>query len=552
MEFEILGPLRVRAADGRVIALPGAKPRALLAMLLLHPNQPISTERLAVALWGEDVPATAVQTVQVHVSRLRRALGDGGLLDTTSAGYRLRVAPGELDAERFEDKLGEGRSELAAGDVERARNVLREALALWRGPALGDLADEPFAALEIARLEEQRLTALESRLEADLAAGLHAELTGELHRLASEHPWRERLHGQLMLALYRCGRQAEALDVYRRAREVLVEALGIEPGPELRELHRAILAHDPDLRGTIPRQDTPRPEAALPVTGAVGPRSSILVVPEPEADAGAVLSLAGRLAQRPPGEVVLANIVEREHELAEAARELDRHRRRLADAGVPVRAAAFTSSSPSDDLVLLGNEQQPGLVLLGAPRQLLRTGTPDTQLARVLDNMPCDVMLMASRGKDSLQLSADRPVVVPFGGAEHEWAAVEIAAWIASTYSARLKLLGTRADPVRGRRDASRLLARAALMVQRVAAVPTEPELIAPGPAGVLAAAETAGLLVIGLASHWRELGLGTTRLALLRDAVPPSALIRRGLRPGAVSPSGSFTRFTWTLTPGG
>ena len=342
-----------------------------------------------------------------------------------------------------------------------------------------------------------------------------------------------------MLALYRGGRQADALEVYAHAREVLVDTLGIEPGPDLRELHRAILAHDPDLRGAtrapVPPQPAPAPAVA----------ASILVVAGEHTEA--LLSLAGRLAQRPPGEVVLANIVEREHELAGAASVLDGHRRTLADAGVPVRAAAFTSPSPSDDLVLLGNEQQPGLVLLGAPESLLRTGTPDEPLARVLDEMPCDVLLLAAR--DSLRISAERPVVVPFGGAEHEWAAIEIAAWVATAYSARLKLLGTRADPTSGRRDASRLLARAALMVQRVAAVPTEPELIAPGPEGVLAAAETAGLVVIGLPSHWRELGLGPTRLAVLRDAAPPSALVRRGLRPGAEAP-GAFTRFTWTHTP--
>ncbi len=537
MEFEILGPLRVRADDGQLIALPGAKPRALLAMLLLAPNQAISAERLALGLWGEDAPEGATATVRVHVSRLRHSLGAAAVLETTAAGYSVRVAPGELDAERFEDKLTAGRGELAAGRVEPARSVLHEALALWRGPALDDLADEPFAAPEIARMEEQRLTALEARVEADLAAGLHAELIGELQRLASEHPWRERVHAQLMLALYRGGRQADALEVFARAREVLVDTLGIEPGPDLRELHRAILAHDPDLRGAARVPAPPQPAPAV--------AASILVVAGEHTEA--LLSLAGRLAQRPPGEVVLANIVEREHELAGAASVLDGHRRTLADAGIPVRAAAFTSPSPSDDLVLLGNEQQPGLVLLGAPESLLRTGTPDEPLAHVLDEMPCDVLLLAAR--DSLRISAERPVVVPFGGAEHEWAAIEIAAWVATVYSARLKLLGTKADPTSGRRDASRLLARAALMVQRVAAVPTEPELIAPGPEGVLAAAETAGLVVIGLPSHWRELGLGRTRLAVLRDAGPPCALVRRGLRPGAETP-GEFTRFTWTHTP--
>jgi predicted ATPase/DNA-binding SARP family transcriptional activator len=248
MEFSVLGPFEVRAAGGRAVALGGVKPRALLAVLAMHANESVSAEPLAHALWGEDAPASAVKTVQVHVSRLRRALGDPELLVTTPAGYRLRVLPGELDAERFERLVADGRTRLAAGDAERAAATLSEALGLWRGPPLADLAALPFATAEIARLEEQRLAALELRAEADLAAGRHAELVPELERLTREQPWRERLHAQLMLALYRSGRQADALEAYRRAREVLVEELGIEPGVELAELQRAILAHDPGLR----------------------------------------------------------------------------------------------------------------------------------------------------------------------------------------------------------------------------------------------------------------------------------------------------------------
>ena len=246
MEFGILGPLVVRSDAGAMV-LGGARPRAVLAVLLLHPNESVSAERLAVALFGEDAAAGTVKTVRVHVSRLRRALGDPEVLTTTTDGYRLRVHPDELDAERFERLTGDGQEALRAGQPERAAAVLREALGLWRGPPLGELADVPFAAAEVARLEEQRLAALEARVEADLAVGRHAELIGELRQLTSTHPLRERLQGQLMLALYRGGRQADALQAYRRARELLVDGLGIEPGHELRGLEQSILRQDPRL-----------------------------------------------------------------------------------------------------------------------------------------------------------------------------------------------------------------------------------------------------------------------------------------------------------------
>ena len=247
MEFRILGPLEVHGELGAV-RVSGRKPRAVLAVLLLHANEPVSPERLALALWGEEAPATAVSTVQVHISRLRKALGDGEFITTSSAGYRIRVEPGEFDAERFERLVEDGRRALAAGRATEAATVLREALALWRGPPLADLAFEPFAHVEIARLEEQRLAALEARIEADLAAGRHAELVGELRRLVAEQPTREQLAGHLMVALYRCGRQAEALDAYRDAREKLADDLGIEPGPELRALQDAVLRHDQSLQ----------------------------------------------------------------------------------------------------------------------------------------------------------------------------------------------------------------------------------------------------------------------------------------------------------------
>ena len=280
MHFQILGPLEVRSERGAV-GLEGLKPRAVLAVLLLHANEPVSAERLAVALWGQDAPPGAVKTVQVHVSRLRKALGDPEAVTTTPAGYRLRVRPGELDAERFAYGVAEGRRALEAGDAERAGVVLREALELWHGPALADLEFEPFAAAEIARLEEQRLAALEVRVEADLARGSQGALVSELQQLRAEHPTRERLTAQLMLALYRSGRQAEALEVYRDARQILIEQAGLEPDAELQQLHQAILRHDPSLSlpTSVEARDLEVVGLDVPVRTGSGPRSALPASP---------------------------------------------------------------------------------------------------------------------------------------------------------------------------------------------------------------------------------------------------------------------------------
>ena len=189
LEFRILGPLEV-SADGRSVPLGGVKPRAVLAVLALHANQPVSAERLAVAVWGEEVPPSAVKTIQVYVARLRKALGDPDVLDTTAAGYRLRVRSGELDAERFERQVADARQALEEGRAQQAAAHLRESLDLWRGPPLAELASAPFAPAEISRLEEQYLAAVELRVDADLAAGRDAELIGELQQLTQRHPWR--------------------------------------------------------------------------------------------------------------------------------------------------------------------------------------------------------------------------------------------------------------------------------------------------------------------------------------------------------------------------
>ncbi len=253
MDFRILGPLEA-LDEGRQVTLGGSKQRVLLAVLLLHANETLSTDRLIEELWGEHPPATAAKTVQVHISRLRKALGaqasngSRGAVVTREHGYELDIDPERLDANRFERLVAEGSAALAGGRPEAAASVLEGALSLWRGAPLGELAYEPFAQPQIARLDDLRLAALEQLIDAKLALADHAEVLGRLETLIAEHPYRERLRAQLMLALYRSDRQADALQAYQDARRTLVEELGIEPGERLRDLERAILAQDPELQ----------------------------------------------------------------------------------------------------------------------------------------------------------------------------------------------------------------------------------------------------------------------------------------------------------------
>jgi predicted ATPase/DNA-binding SARP family transcriptional activator len=259
VDFRLLGPLEVEAG-GAVLPVGGPRQRALLAYLLLYANEVVSDSRLIDALWGEEPPSRAANSLQVAVHQLRKLLGRERI-ETVGDGYRLRLEPGELDLERFGELL--------------ERNPAT-ALELWRGPALAGV-DAPFAQAESARLEELRLAAVEARIEEELRSGARELLVPDLERLIAEHPFRERLRGQLMLALYRAGRQVEALDAYREARRVLVEELGIEPGPELQELERAILRQDPAL---VPPALAAERGARLPVpaTPLVGRRLELAAV----------------------------------------------------------------------------------------------------------------------------------------------------------------------------------------------------------------------------------------------------------------------------------
>ena len=261
MDFRILGPLEVLVGD-RSLALGGVKQRMLLASLLLNVNQVVSSDRLIEDLWEGERLENATKALQVAVTRLRRTLEpdrasgqSSGLLVTRPPGYELRLGRDELDLHRFEDELDGGRRALAAGEPALAADMLRRALAMWRGPPLADLTHESFPRAEIARMEELRISAVEERIAADLDLGRHAALVAELSELVGRHPLRERLREQLMLALYRSGRQAEALDAYSDARRALTDELGIEPGRDLQERQQAVLRQDPAL-------DPPRATAA--------------------------------------------------------------------------------------------------------------------------------------------------------------------------------------------------------------------------------------------------------------------------------------------------
>ena len=262
MRFCVLGPLEAYA-NGHRVTIGGGRERALLALLLVHSGEIVSRDRLIDELWGGEPPSSGSQSLDVYLSRLRKAFREAGandVLATRSPGYVLYAE--ETDARRFEILAGEGRDALAAGDPGRAAERLMQALARWRGAAYLEVADEPWARAEAGRLEELRLAATEDRIDAELSLGHHATLVGELEQLVARHRTRERLVGQLMLALYRSERQADALAAYRAARRSLVEDLGLEPGPELRRLEAAVLAQDPAL-------DLPPKSGREPLRGGV-------------------------------------------------------------------------------------------------------------------------------------------------------------------------------------------------------------------------------------------------------------------------------------------
>jgi DNA-binding SARP family transcriptional activator len=494
--FLLLGPLEA-FVDGRSVELPGGKPSALLARLLLDSGRVVAVETLVDSLWGERAPPSAQKVLQVYVSQLRKAIGAASI-ETRAPGYRLRAERDEHDLGRFEVLVERARDE--AGPARRAKR-LREALALWRGEPLAEFRDEPFAAPAGRRLEELRLGALEQRIEAELELGEHARLVPELETLAEHEPLREWPLRQLMVALYRSGRQAEALEHYREGRARLVEELGIEPGPRLQELERAILRHDP----VLDQQGAPQPTARGAVICAGAGLHELL----------APLCADGR-------ELILVELVGSD-ELADRARALELLRAELTGRGVEARAVCFTSSDPGADLVRLASEQEAELLVVGG------TNAPT--------GCPCDVALAP---RPDLALQGREPVLVPFGGGPDEWAALELGAWLARAHGLPLRLLGAEASG--DQRDASRLLASASLALQRFAGATAEPVLVPPGSEGILS--QPGSVMVVPLGDE-----LDRTRKELVERSVIPVLLVRPGLRPSGLAPDHTLTRFSWSLS---
>jgi DNA-binding SARP family transcriptional activator len=528
LEYRILGPLEV-VADGAPAPLGGPRQRAVLAILLAHANEAVPIGRIIDGVWGEQPPETAENIVQGYVSQLRKALGRD-VIGTRGRGYAITVADETLDLRRFERHLRVGEDALADDRPAAAAAELRAALGLWRGPALSDLAGEPCARPIAARVDELRLVALERTLEADLARGRHREAVAELAALIAEHPLRERFRALQMLALYRCGRQADALDAFRAARATLVEELGIEPGAALRDLERRILEHDPTLDPTT--STTPQaiaPDGRRVLTALLSTASLPLLV-----------ALSDSLAHGDEREVVLATTVTGAGDLTEATRTLAEAQAGLDANGATARAAAFTSITPGDDLARLAAEQDVELLLVDAPARLLE----DARLLTLLEKAPCDVAIAVGE-----RAPGPGAVLVPFSGAEHDWAAIELGAWLARSRGCPLELAG--ASIGEGGRDASRMLASASLAIQRALGIPADPLIVAPSPAALVEVARSRAIVVVGLTERWRGEGLGRARTALAVEPGVTTVLVRRGLRPGGLAPRESHTRFTWTIAVG-
>ena len=527
LEFCLLGPLEVVGEAGP-IPLGGPKQRATLAILLLGANRVVPIERLADDLYHGTAPVTAVTQVQRQVSELRRILG-APAIETRPPGYILRLAPDQLDLHRFERLTERAAQVRARGAAQQAAELLREALGIWRGGALADLADEPFARVAIERLEEIRLAAIERRIDAELALGRHAELVGELQELVAAHPFGERFGEQLMLALYRSGRQTEALTVYRATREALVEQFGIEPTPSLRLLERAILTQDGSLDVAVPDRDAPRPQRP------------VLMLPSEERAVDPLLAVAAPLARVHARELIAARLLADGADVALTSAALNARRESL---DLDVRTAAFTTGVWADDADRLASMTDAALILIDAPSNVDAAQLPD-ELAGLLERSAADVGLLAGPAPD---WTRGEGVFVPFGGGVQDWAALELAAWLAAATDLPLRLVGTKADASLGRRDASRLLADAALAVQRVVGVPSEPLLAEPSDAALVAAVERATVVVLGVSPRWRLDGIGATRRLLVRSGRSSVLLVHGGPRPGGLAPRESSTRFTWSI----
>jgi DNA-binding SARP family transcriptional activator len=500
LEYRVLGPFEV-LRDGVPVEVGGAKPRALLALLLLESGRAVSTRRLTDDLWSPAPPSSA-KALQVYISQLRKALGSD-VIETREDAYLLRTTAASFDLTQFEELVDAGRSQIAAGRTAEGAAALDEAIGLWRGDALDGL-DEPGLAPFRARLDELRLVVHELWNDARLETGHSGTLLPELTMLARRNPLRERFQEQLMLALYRSGRQAEALGVYRGLREQLNDELGLEPRERLRRLEQAILRQDAELEA----KPAPDGRRAVVAAGAHPSRLAALGAP---------------LAQQASGELILLTPVEASDALAPASALLEPER---SDA---VRVATFVSRTPVRDVLRLAADEDAELVVLETSGAALTTA-PAPELA----GAACDIAFFVDAPGDL----PGAQITVLFGGAAEDWKAVEIAAVLARSCGLSLRLLGVE--------DASTLLARAALVVQRFVGVATQPALFDPRDPQSPAVAATGGTMVAGI-SGWSDRGLSPARLRLLEAGVP-LLLVRGGPRPSLLAPARSLTLFSWSL----
>jgi DNA-binding SARP family transcriptional activator len=524
LDFRVLGPLEV-IADGAPLHIDGRRLRALLAVLLLNANRPVTPDRLIDDIWGERPPATATNALHVHISRLRQAIGSGAVVHHR-AGYTLSLARSQLDLNRFEDAWRDARRTMAAGDHRAAHSALCEALRLWRGDPLVEFAGSRFADADAHRLAEMRWAAVGDRIEVELALGRHEEAVPELEAMVELHPLQERPLAQLMVALYRCGRQVDALAACRDARERYATEFGLTLGPDVLRIERAILQHDPTLAAPTDRG---------PDRGA----ASVAVAARSIDELTALVSVAGPMGPATGGELLLVRTIDPgDPELLEtSASETAQQVQALHHSRINARAATFTSETPASDLVKLADEQGSGLLLIDAGWLVVRQ--------QVLEDASCDVAVVSTR--PGWRAAARSPVVVPFGGNEHDWAALEIGCWLAHAVSVPLLLAGV-AGRRTGRADASRTLTAASLVAQRVYGVLPEPRLVPSAPEGLVELASAARALVMGFSHDWHRAGLGPVRDRVAATAACPVVFVRQGRRPNGFAPAHAVTRFTWSL----
>ena len=504
----------------------------------------MSIDRLADELYGEAAPVSAVTQVHRQISELRVLLepgrapgGAGSVIETRSPGYRMRVPPDALDLHLVERLADDAGSALASGDAASSVRLHRQALGLWRGAPLADLAFEPFARPVIARLSDLRLTIAERCLGAELELGRGAELVPELEQLVLDNPLHEGLRGQLMVALYRAGRQADALARFREGRTALVEAFGLEPTPALKELERRVLQQDPGLDASG-RSPVAAPQDAV---------RTVLLAAWDGAALDRLVAVGSRLAALGRHELLVTQLVANEDLLAAAIAATRARRDDLGRDGVTTRAAAFVSRSGGTDTARLAQTHEADVTVVDAPPDLARDGSVPDTIAILLDRSPCDVALLTGSEPPSFGSG----VSVLFGGGDHDWAAAELGAWLAAGAGVPLRLVGARGTGRDAPGDASRLLASASIAIQRVVGVEVDPVLADPGPSGVVAAAGSTGAVVVGFSPRWRREGLGATRRALIA-AGTPALIVHRGARPGGLAPRDRLTRFTWSLAGAG